>query len=164
MRYSVHGIAEAAGISRVAELAGLSVDATREHVDWLASHIDSLPDSPMQKALDSALAGLAIETATLRHAGSLEEVFTAVGRVYIQTGKDLTGVEKVILTGGALLHADKQEELAAYALYSDRYPQSLRPKRAELIIDKHYILAAMGLLSGYEPLAALRILKSGLLK
>jgi hypothetical protein len=164
MRYSVYGIAEAAGISRVAELAGLSVDATREHVDWLASPIDSLPDSPMQKALDSALAGLAIETATLRHAGSLEEVFTAAGRVYIQTGKDLTGVEKVILTGGALLYADKQEELAAYALYSDRYPQSLRPKRAELIIDKHYILAAMGLLSGYEPLAALRILKSGLQK
>jgi uncharacterized protein (TIGR01319 family) len=164
MRYSVHGIAEAAGISRVAELAGLSVDVTRRHLDRLASHIDSLPEDPGQKALDAVLAGLAIETASLRHAGALEEVYTAAGRVYIQTGKDLTGVEKVILTGGALLHADNQEKLAVYAMYSDQHPQSLRPKRAELFIDKHYILAAMGLLSGYEPLAALRVLKSGLQK
>ena len=159
MRYSVNGIVEASGVSRVAGLAGLSEEKAREQVGWLASHTDALPQTPEQKALDFALAALAIETATMRHAGSLEEVYTAAGRVYIQTGKDLTGVNKVVMTGGALINAGRQEELAAYSLYSDRYPQSLRPKKAELLIDRHYILAAMGLLGGYAPRTALRILK-----
>jgi len=160
MRYSAHGIAESSGISRIAELAGLSEETTRKNMDLLAAHADTLPSSPEQKALDFALAALAIETATMRHAGTLTEVYTAAGQAYIQTGKDLTGVDKLIMTGGALLHTDRQEELAEYAMRNDRYPQSLRPKQADILIDKHYILAAMGLLSDYEPHAALHILRS----
>ena len=161
-RYSILGIVDAAGISRVAELAGLPEDKAQEYVDWLSAHTDALPGEPWQRALDSALAAHAIETATIRHAGSLEEVYTAAGRVYVQSGKDLTSVGSVILTGGVPQYADGQAELAARAMYSDRYPQSLRPKQAELYADKHYILAAMGLLSGYAPRAAFQILKSGL--
>ena len=162
MRYSVHGIAESAGISRLAELAGLSEDKTCQHIDWLATHTNALPQNNEQEALDFALAALAIETATIRHAGSLAEVYTAAGPAYIQTGKDLTGVGRVVMTGGALINANRQGELAAYALYNDRYPQSLRPKQAELLVDKQYILAAMGLLSSYAPHVALRILKEDL--
>jgi len=162
MRYSIHGIVEAAGISRVAELAGLSEEKAQKHIDWLSAHTGALPQEPWQRALDFALAALAIETATIRHAGTLEEVYTAAGRAYIQSGKDLTCVSRVVMTGGALLHADRQAELAAHAMYSDRHPHSLRPKQAEHLIDKHYILAAMGLLGVYSPRAALNILKSGL--
>ena len=32
-------------------------------------------------------------------------------------------------------------------------------KNAKILIDKHYILAAMGLLIGYQPRAALQIMK-----
>ena len=162
MRYSARGIAESAGISRIAELAGASEQSAREHIDLLAERADALPSGPGQEALDFALAALAIETATVRHAGTLTEVYTAAGQAYVQTGKDLTGVEKLVMTGGALIHTDRQGELASYAMRNDRHPQSLRPKRAELLVDKHYILAAMGLLSGHEPRAALHILKSGL--
>jgi len=164
MRSSAQGVVEASGISRLAKLAGLSEEKTREYVYRLAAHTDALPQNHEQKALDFALAALAIETAAIRHAGSLEEVYTAAGRAYIQAGKDLTGVGRVIMTGGALLHSERQAELAAYAIYSDKYPQSLRPKQAETYVDKYYILAAMGLLSGYAPGAALRIMKSGLQK
>jgi len=160
MRYSVQGVTEAVGISRVAELAGVPEGTAKEYVDRLAARTDALPENPTQKKLDFALAALAIETATVRHAGSLEEVYTAAGRVYLQTGKDLTGVGRVLLTGGALLHTDRQAELAAYAMYNERYPMSLRPKKAELLVDEKYILAAMGLLSGHAPRAALSILKS----
>jgi uncharacterized protein (TIGR01319 family) len=162
MRYSVQGITEAAGISRVAELAGISEEMVQEQVGRLTEQTDFLPQSLGQKALDFALAALAVETATLRHAGSLEEAYTASGRVYIQTGKDLTGVDRVVMTGGALLHADNKTELAEYALYSGRYPHSLRPKQAELLVDNSYVLAAMGLLCGHAPHAALHILKSSL--
>ena len=39
------------------------------------------------------------------------------------------------------------------------YAMSLRPKKADIILDKHYILAAMGLLSQREPEIALQIMK-----
>ena len=40
---------------------------------------------------------------------------------------------------------------------------SLRPLKARVLVDRRYILAAMGLLSEYEPQAALRIMKKELI-
>ena len=161
MRYSAPGVVDAAGIARISEVSGLSEEFVLEGVARLATETDSLPQTPEQKALDFALAALSIETATLRHAGTIEEVFTTSGRAFVQTGKDLTDVSRIVMTGGALLYADKHWELASYAKQSDLFPFSLRPKKADLLVDKHYILAAMGLLSGIAPLPALRILKEG---
>lgn len=162
MRYSITGVVEAAGIARVARLAGMTVPAAEKLVDWVTHHTDALPDSNELKALDSAIAALAIETAAIRHAGTLEEVYTASGVAYAQTGKDLTDLDQVIFTGGALIHAENPPELAANALYHNKQPQSLRPKQAEVLIDKQYILAAMGLLAGYAPEAALNVMKKEL--
>ena len=39
---------------------------------------------------------------------------------------------------------------------------SLRPLKADIRVDRKYILAAMGLLSEYEPATALRIMKKEL--
>ena len=41
-------------------------------------------------------------------------------------------------------------------------PDSLRPKEAGVLVDRSYILAAMGLLSVTEPKAALQIMKKEL--
>jgi len=108
MRWTASGVVEAAGISRVAQLAGLSVESASKQIDSMSRDIGFVPETPEHKALDFALAALAIETATLRHAGSLEEVYTSSGRALVQTGKDLTGVNRVIMTGGALINADRQ--------------------------------------------------------
>ncbi|MCL2663492.1 MAG: methylaspartate mutase accessory protein GlmL [Oscillospiraceae bacterium] len=164
MRYSVHGIVEAAGASKIAKLSELTKEQVTRQVQYLSEHTDSLPTSNEQKALDFALAAMAIETATLRHAGTLEEIFTTSGRALVQTGKDLTEVKTIVMTGGALLKTDKQKELATHALYSDMQPQSLRPMKVNLLIDKYYILAAMGLLCGYAPTTALEILKANMTK
>jgi len=163
MRYSAQGVVEAAGITKIARLAGLTEKSVTEQVLLLTEHTDTLPKTTGQKALDFALAAMAIETATLRHAGSLEEVYTTSGRALVQTGKDLTGVDTIVMTGGALLNTDKQSELIKHALYSEDQPQSLRPKKANLMVDEHYILAAMGLLCGYAPVVALELMKSNIL-
>ena len=73
-----------------------------------------------------------------------------------------TGVKQIVVTGGSLIHAARTEEIAVKALYSPMKPQSLRPKKANVWIDKTYILAAMGLLSSYHPKTALRIMKKEL--
>ena len=61
MRYSIHGIVDAAGIDRVSELSGLDEDRCRELVDYLSVHTDVVPgeDDELEK-LDYALASLAI--------------------------------------------------------------------------------------------------------
>jgi uncharacterized protein (TIGR01319 family) len=164
MRYSVHGIVEAVGVSKIAELSGLSTEQVIEQVQYLSEHTDTLPTSNEQKSLDFALAAIAIEAATLRHAGTLEEIFTSSGRALVQTGKDLTEVKTILMTGGALINTDRQKELATHALYSDTQPQSLRPRKANILIDKQYILAAMGLLSGYAPAVAQKILSANIVK
>ena len=69
-----------------------------------------------------------------------------MGLAFQQTGKDLTQVKHLLLTGGALIHTGRAEEMAARAMAAVP-PQSLAPREARIILDRHYILSAMGLLS-----------------
>ena len=163
MRYSIRGIVEAGGVRRVSELSGLSVDRVNELVDQLAEHTDWVPEpgTDMEK-LDYALACLAVETAVTRHAGSMEETYTLMGLTYVQSGKDLRPVRQVVVTGGCLIHTARTAEIASHALMSARAPMSLKPEKAEVRVDRSYILAAMGLLSEYHPQIALRIMKKEL--
>ena len=66
------------------------------------------------------------------------------------------------MTGGCLIHTPRTKDIAAHALYSPLAPMSLRPMKADIRVDRRYILAAMGLLSEYEPKIALRIMKKEL--
>ena len=164
MRYSIHGIVEATDIMRVSELSGLSEKRCQELVDYLSTHTDVVPadDDDELEAIDFALASLAIETAVTRHAGRLEQFYSPMGISYLQTGKDLTGVQTVIVTGGALIHTKRTKQIAAHALFNPIDAFSLKPKDANVLVDRKYILAAMGLLSTVYPDAALRIMKKEL--
>lgn len=165
MRYSVRGVVEAAGIGRVSQLAGLAPQRTEELVELLREHTDSLPENdPELEALDFALASLAVETAVERHAGTMEETYTMMGKTFVQSGKNLTNVKQIVVTGGSLIHAKRVSEIARHALRSPAQPASLRPRAGDVWVDKSYILAAMGLLSGRYPAAALRLMKKELEK
>ena len=160
MRYSIQGIVDAAGINRICELSGLSEERVQALIDDLRQNTDKVPngDSEME-ALDYALASCAIEEAVTRHAGTISETYTMMGQTYVQEGKNLTKVKQIVVTGGSLIHTKRTEEIAAFALYSPTNPASLRPKTADVWVDRTYILAAMGLLSSYYPKTALRIMK-----
>ena len=159
MRYSVHGILEAAGERKLSLLSGINRKRVAELVDFLGSHTDYIPDNEEMEKMDFALACGAVETAVSRHAGTLEQVYTPTGLTFLQSGKDLRSVKYVVATGGALIHAKNVREIAGKALYDPQTPESLRPENAKILIDDKYILAAMGLLSQYYPLAALEIMK-----
>ena len=108
--------------------------------------------------LDFALASCAIEEAVRRHAGTITETYTMMGQTFVQEGKNLTDVGQVVVTGGTR----RTGEIAAHALYDPAVPASLRPKAAEIRVDRRYILSAMGLLSAHYPQTALRIMKKEL--
>ena len=163
MRYSIGGIVDAAGIKKVAELSNLSEERVNELVNYLKQNTDKVPNGDKElEALDFALASCAIAEAVTRHAGTITETFTMMGQTFVQEGKNLTKVKKIVVTGGSLIHTQNTERIAAHALYDPQQPQSLRPKCADVLVDRTYILAAMGLLSQYYPKTALRIMKKEL--
>lgn len=163
MRYSIKGIVEATDIDRVCEISGIDEARAEELIKYLSCNTDVIPNGDEElENLDRALASLAIETAVTRHAGTLEQVFTPMGITYMQQGKDLTDVKKIIVTGGALIHTKRTAEIAAFALQNEMQMLSLKPKQVDILIDRKYILAAMGLLSTHYPETALRIMKKEL--
>ena len=87
-----------------------------------------------------------------------------MGQTFVQSGKNLMHVKQIVVTGGSLIHTKRVAEIARHALWSPAQPGSLRPKNADVWVDKTYILAAMGLLAGRYPAAALRIMKKELEK
>ena len=163
MRYSIRGIIEAAGLERVAETAGLSPERLSDIVDMFAANTDLLPFDDETARADEALASWAVRVAVTRHAGRLEEIFGLGGLKLVQTGKNLVNVDKFIVTGGSLIHTEHTGRIASYGFYDEAEPESLKPRACDVLVDRSYIIAAMGLLSAYHPDAALTVLKRELI-
>ena len=163
MRYSAQGVVDSAGLSRICELSGLTEDCVTALMEDIKRNPDMLPnnDKAMEN-LDFALASCAVEEAVTRHAGTISESYTLLGKVLVQEGKNLTSVKNIVVTGGSLVHSDRIYDITKNALYSVSNPSSLRPKAVDVWADKSYILAAMGLLSSYYPKTALKIMKKEL--
>lgn len=165
MRYSASGIVEAAGMKRISLISGIDEDRCWELLEQITEDTSTMPDTDELKAFDKALASMAVKTGLTRHAGTIEKVYTPMGEAWVQAGKDLSRVGKIIITGGSLIHGepDSVREIAAHALYDIAESASLKPQNAEVLVDKQYILSAMGLLSQYEPDIALKIMKKELI-
>ena len=164
MRYSIQGIADAAGMDKISKLSGLSKERATELIEELKSNTERVPKDGETELenLDFALASSAIEEAVSRHAGTISETYTLLGKTFVQEGKNLTNVKQIVVTGGSLIHTKRTEQIASFALFSNENPASLRPRKADVWVDRTYILAAMGLLSQYHPKTALRIMKKEL--
>jgi uncharacterized protein (TIGR01319 family) len=80
----------------------------------------------------------------------------------VQTGKDLTGVKYVIGTGGAIINADAPQDILQAAIYSPQDTNLLKPQNPQLLLDRDYCLAAMGLLARKFPGLALKMMKQTL--
>ncbi len=165
MRYSASGIVEAAGMKRISLLSGLDEDRCWELLDLITEDTSTMPDTDELKAFDKALASMAVKTGLTRHAGTVEKVYTPMGEAWVQSGKDLSRVDKIIITGGSLIHGEPEDvkDIASHALYNLAEAASLKPRNADVLVDKEYILSAMGLLSQYEPDIALKIMKKELI-
>ncbi|MDO5022576.1 MAG: methylaspartate mutase accessory protein GlmL [Eubacteriales bacterium] len=161
MRYSARGIVEAAGIEALADLAGVTEKEVEDYLEILGQDKSFLPKNPKEHMLEEALAALAIRTALIRHSGEIQRVFTPSGAVFKQQGKDLSTVNTVILTGGALVHTDKGQKILDMAV-SNVDESCLIPRHAKAIIDTKYILSAMGLLATYDRDAACAIMKDNI--
>ena len=157
MRRNAKSVLDAAGLEAVASDAGLTADRVESIVrdvdkdtEWMHGDIES-------RKVDRALARAAVRVAVARHTGTVEAVLTASGPVVVQRGKDLSDVNAVVGTGGALTVSEQPEEILEMALADSADPFSLNPGKPRLMLDREHVLYACGLLAAVDPEAALTL-------
>jgi uncharacterized protein (TIGR01319 family) len=119
--------------------------------------VERLPASAEETAFDQALARAAVRLAVRRHCGTIETVYTTTGPVSVQHGKDLSRVDAVIGTGGALAASPDPRAVLRMALADASEPLALKPRSPKLLLDREYLLYACGLLQSVDPQAALEL-------
>ena len=162
MRYSALGVLKALSEEEIILInQDENIDMKKE-LEYRNEHVDVVFNNPHEEKVDRIIGGICVDKAMKRHVGKMEEVYTPMGLVYNQTGKDLTKIEVVIGTGGILVNSSNVKEILSKVLGNKNSYLELRPENPEYLLDKDYILASMGLLSEIEPLLALKIMKKHL--
>lgn len=159
MRYSALSLKEAVGTKRLR--AYLEDDAADVEAACRLRSLQTelLPETPEDRRIDEAIAKAAVSLSLERHAGFLETYYTPMGAVISQMGKDLSDVKALIGTGGVLVASEHPQAILKEGCADPLLPLSLRPKAPKYLLDKDYILSAMGLLSQEHPDVALRMMK-----
>jgi uncharacterized protein (TIGR01319 family) len=151
VRHNISTIVETVGRERFLKTSSLTDTLDLAGLDGLvtewAKAPSSLPQGSVEEKFDRGLAASAVEIAMNRHVGYLEEMWTPMGKILVQYGKDLTQVDIVIGTGGPIVHSTKPQEILERALYQARDPLVLKPQNPKFHVDKNYILFAIGLIS-----------------
>jgi len=164
MRYSAVSLWEAAGTRKVQKyLQNKSIDV-EDSCKYRIENIKMVPITEEEIKFDEAMAKVATEIALDRHVGVVESVYSPMGVVYSQVGKDLMEIKYLIGTGGVLVHSKNPEEILKAGCFDSTNPTYLKPRRPEFLLDKTYILSAMGLLAEEHPNMAVRIMKKYLVK
>lgn len=140
---------------------GLQLEKYLEHIELVPEH---LPSGDTESWFDSLLAEQCVRQAVLRHAGSLEEVYTVDGKVLVQKGKDLRRVTRVIGSGGHLASCAGPGRLKEIfiALTSESGITALVPENPCCYIDAQYIVPLAANLASLDACAAATLVLNGL--
>lgn len=162
MRHNARAVVEAAGLHAIAESSGLDAAEIDRLLGKIEADVERLPSSSAEAQFDTALAEAAVGVAVTRHAGTVRIQQTVTGPVAVQTGKDLSDVACVIGTGGVLVHGRDPAAVLAAALANPAAPEALKPKAPKLLVDRDYLLFAVGLLAEADRDAAARLGRTAL--
>jgi uncharacterized protein (TIGR01319 family) len=165
LRVSARGIVETVGKKKLISLAEFDGKEAENSIDEYATRLERDPDylaaTDEERAFDKAMAKAAVEVALKRHAGYIAQHFDPVMGIVpgMPIGRDLRRVEKLIAIGGIFAYstAKDAEDIVAAALANPAL--SLLPTAPQIIIDRQYLLYAVGVLSQYNATAALRFAK-----
>jgi uncharacterized protein (TIGR01319 family) len=142
----------------VAAESGTSPAEVRSWAAAVAANPAQLPRSARESGIADEVARRGCREALARHCGTLREAYTPQGRVMVQEGKDLTRVSRLIGSGGPIVYAAKAAGVLSGAV-GERGSMSLAPVSPGLMLDRRYLMWAMGLLADRAPEAALDIMK-----
>lgn len=155
---NAHNIIEMVTKEKLSREMGIS-ESTLEEL--IANH-RAIPQTDMEKRFVDALTYEACHTALERHAGNLIDLYSTSGRKQLAQGKDLSGVRYIIGTGGALTKLPGRLSILRSVIADANSIKLLPRDGAEILIDEHYIMASLGVLSKSHKEASIQFLKQTL--
>jgi uncharacterized protein (TIGR01319 family) len=136
-------------------------DEVRVAAELRAGDPSFLPGTDAERRDDELIAAAAASLAVRRHAGRSRVVVGPDGRVVERTGKDLREVTLLVGSGGVLRHADDAAVGRILGGAVGVSPEGWQlPERPRVVVDRDYVLAAVGLLSERRPAAAAALARS----
>ncbi len=155
---NANNIIEIASREKLAQVLKL----TEAQLEDLIEGHKPIPISGLEKAFVEELTRTACHTAIDRHAGNITYMYSTAGRKKAASGKDLTAVKVIVGTGGALTRLPKRVEILA-SITEGLSKEKLLPNEAtDILIDNHYIMASVGVLSKIHFEESLQFLKQSL--
>lgn len=166
MRYSAIALLEASGTRKIRNYLHDSLKQidVKAQCQFRHDNIKMVPQSEEEIRFDEAMAKAATELAMTRHCGVLECVYTPMGTMFNQSGKDLTETPYVIGTGGVIIHSLNPKDILKAGNFNEEDPIHLKPIAPKFLVDKTYILSSMGLLAQEYPNTTIRIMKKYLVE
>lgn len=161
MRYSIFGLKDNLS-NYLKDNLNKKFDLDAE-IDKRVKDVFYLPQKEKDYLIEQELAYHSLNIAFSRHIGKLKEVYTYNGKIYYQTGKDLTDALYVIGTGGVIINNPKGKEILKSVLKDEAKINELRPLNPKLLIDQSYLLSSIGLLSLIDEKKALKLLEKEIL-
>ena len=148
-------LAQMVGIEKLKKETGVEVEEVLEDYQ-------PIPVTKEQLILTSSLTWYAASMALKRHAGRFYYVYGASGRRAYAEGKDMTKVRWLVATGGALTRLPGRGEILERLTNINESGEMLYPKpyQMKVLEDRHYIMAALGVLCRDYPEDAAILIKS----
>lgn len=128
----------------------------------LLKNAKPIPETDREKEFIERLTKEAVLTSLERHAGKLRHLYGPSGKKTVAEGKDLTNVRYIIGTGGALTRLPKRHGILKSVGLHGKGMELYPGKEAKILIDNHYIMASLGVLSKRFPEAALQLMKNSM--
>jgi uncharacterized protein (TIGR01319 family) len=120
-----------------------------------------LPENEEERREDEDIARTAATLALRRHVGRSRVVVGPTGRVLERTGKDLREVGLLVGSGGVLRHASPEGVHRVLDTLVGVSPEGWQlPEHPRVVVDRDYVLAAVGLLAERRPGAAAALARS----
>ncbi|MBI9104712.1 MAG: glutamate mutase L [Spirochaetales bacterium] len=128
---------------------GLDFEEFECFVQKVSEKPDFLPSGKVEKEFDRILASACVSVSAERHAGRVESIYTSGGRVKLQTGKNLSGVKKVIGSGGYLSRINAPVWQRNFI--DDKGWEILLPQSIEYYRDEKYLFPLLGNIARLYP-------------
>jgi uncharacterized protein (TIGR01319 family) len=138
LRVSAAAAADALGAEALARNMGVSVEDLRQQAEGRVERPGTIEQ---EDAFDRVVTVAAVAEALTRHAGRLERL-PLLREAWAQTGKDLRRADVVIGSGGV------------FAARASARGDRLVPEAGTWLVDRDYVLFAVGLLASSYPEAA----------
>ncbi len=126
--------------------------------------VPEIPENDEQVNLIRPLVSTCCREALSRHAGRMVDLFTVRGRRTVVRGRDLTAVETILATGGALTRLPDMGDLIRDQLKTAGTECLYPPENVRVMIDRDYLMASCGVMVKTFPQAAIQLLTNSLMQ